>query len=114
MPNSRAILLKHFKLSISARKKAEKAGLSYKTTLKECNIPRLIITEELAKSAALFEGKLQSMKSKSKENGKRNSDERREYNIMDIIDGDHKLLLTIIPEVSAESLIKEIIRRLSA
>jgi transposase len=107
------ILLKLFELSISARKAAMEAGLSYKTTLKGYDIIRRAITEELAKSDDLLKGEVEADEAYfgGKRKGKRGRGARAKTIVFGILERNHRVSVSIVPDVSAESLMKETVKR---
>jgi transposase len=107
------ILLKLFELSISARKATKEAGLSYKTTLKGYDIIRHAIVEELAKSDDLLKGEVEADEAYfgGKRKGNRGRGAAGKTIVFGILERNHKVSVSIVPDVSAESLMRETVKR---
>jgi len=106
-------LVKLFELSVSARKASMEVGLCYKTTLRTYDVIRRAIAEELAGDDKALLGELEADEAYfgGKQKGKRGRGSRNKTIVYGILERRGKVSVSIIGDVSAESLMTETIKK---
>jgi len=106
-------IVKLFELSISARKASVEVGLCYKTTLRAYDVIRRTIAEELAVDDEALIGELEADEAYfgGKRKGKRGRGSRNKTIVYGILERRGKVSVSIVSDVSAESLMEETIKK---
>ncbi len=112
-PSQWLSLIKLFELSVSARKAAKDVALSYKTTLGAYEILRRVLVEELARTDRLLKGELEADESYfgGRKKGKRGRGAGHKTIVFGILERGGKVSVSILPNVKAESLMNETVRK---
>ena len=112
-PSQWLSLIKLFELSVSARKAAKDAALSYKTTLTAFEILRRVLVEELARTDGLLKGELEADESYfgGRRKGKRGRGAGHKTIVFGILERGGKVSVSIVTDVKAESLMSETVRK---
>ena len=105
--------IKLFELSISTRKSAKDAVLSYKTSLKAYDLFRRVLVEDLAKADNLFKGELEADESYfgGRIKGKRGRGAGHKTIVFGILERGGKVSVSIVTDVKAESLMNETVKK---
>jgi len=111
--NKWLILIKLFELSVSARKAAIEAGVSYPTALKGFNAVRMAITEELAKKDRKLKGEIEADEAYfgGKRKGNRGRGAGNKVIVFGILERKGKVSVDIVPNVSAETLLQSTVKK---
>jgi transposase len=106
-------LIKLFELSVSARKAAKEAALSYKTSLKAYDLLRRVLVEDLAKADNLLKGELEADESYfgGRRKGMRGRSAGHKTIVFGILDRGGKVSVSIVTDVKAESLMNETVKK---
>lgn len=112
-PSQWLSIIKLFELSVSTLKANKDVGLSYKTTLKAYDILRRTLVEEATKDDAMFKGELEADESYfgGKRKGKRGRGAGHKTIVYGILERGGKVMVSIIPNASAESLLTETVKK---
>jgi len=112
-PSQWLSLIKLFELSVSARKASQDVHLGYKTTLRAYDILRRVIVEELAKVDDVLKGELEADESYfgGKRKGNRGRGAAGKTIVFGILERGGKVSVSIVRNVSAESLMTETVKR---
>jgi len=112
-PSQWLSLIKLFELSVSARKASQDIHLSYKTTLRAYDILRMVLVEELARTDAILKGELEADEAYfgGKRKGKRGRGAGGKTMVFGILERGGKVSVSIVQDVSAESLMTETVKR---
>ena len=112
-PSQWLSIIKLFELSVSTLKATQDVGLSYKTTLKAYDILRRTLVEEATKDDAMFKGELEADESYfgGKRKGKRGRGAGHKTIVYGILERGGKVMVSIIPNASAESLLTETVKK---
>jgi len=112
-PSQWLSLIKLFELSASARKATQEVHLSYKTTLRAYDILRRVLVEELARTDDVLKGELEADESYfgGKRKGKRGRGAGGKTIVYGILERGGKVSVSIVQDVSAESLMTETVKR---
>jgi len=112
-PSQWLSLIKLFELSASARKATQEVHLSYKTTLNAYDILRRVLAEELARTDDVLKGELEADESYfgGKRKGKRGRGAGGKTIVYGILERGGKVSVSIVQDVSAESLMTETVKR---
>ena len=108
------VLVKLFELSVSARKASVEMDMSYKTTLKAFDILRKVIAEELSKCNKDLKGEIELDESYfgGKRKGLRGRGAAGKTIVFGILERGGKVSLEIVKNVTAETLMRETVKRL--
>lgn len=106
-------LIKLFDLGISARRAAKEAGTCYPTTLKAFDAIRYSIVHELARKDKILKGEIEADESYfgGKRKGMRGRGARNKTIVFGILERNGKVSISIVKDVSAESLINETVKK---
>ncbi len=106
-------LIKLFELSISARKAAIEAGVSYPTALKAFGSIRRTIAEELAKKDRKLKGEIELDEAYfgGKRKGNRGRGAGNKVIVFGILERKGKVSVDIVPNVSAETLLQSTVKK---
>ncbi len=112
-PSQWLSLIKLFELSISARKASHDVHLSYKTTLRAYDILRRILVEALARTDAVLKGELEADEAYfgGRRKGNRGRGAGGKTIVFGILERGGKVSVSIVQDVSAESLMTETVKR---
>jgi transposase len=112
-PSQWLSLIKLFELSTSARKASLEVHLSYKTTLRAFDILRRVLVEELARSDEVLKGELEADEAYfgGKRKGRRGRGAGGKTIVYGILERGGKVSVSIVQDVSAESLMTETVKR---
>jgi transposase len=112
-PSQWISLIKLFELSVSARKASRDVHLSYKTTLRAYDILRRVLVEDLARTDAILKGELEADEAYfgGKRKGKRGRGAGGKTIVFGILERGGKVSVSIVQDVSAESLMTETVKR---
>lgn len=112
-PSQWLSLIKLFELSTSARKAAQEVDLSYKTTLRAYDILRRVLVEELARTDEILKGELEADEAYfgGKRKGNRGRGAGGKTIVYGILERGGKVSVSIVQDVSAESLMTETVKR---
>jgi len=107
------VLIKLFELSTSARKAAREVNVSYKTALKAFDAMRRVIVNELAKNDLVLKGEIEADESYfgGRRKGRRGRGSRNKAIVYGILERDGKVSVSILSDVTAESLINETVKK---
>ena len=108
-PSQWLSLIKLFELSTSARKASQEVHLSYKTTLRAFDILRRVLVGELAKRDDILKGELEADEAYfgGKRKGQRGRGAGGKTIVYGILERGGKVSVSIVQNVSAESLMTE-------
>ncbi len=112
-PSQWLSLIKLFELSVSARKASHDVHLSYKTTLRAYDILRRILVEALARTDAVLKGELEADEAYfgGRRKGNRGRGAGGKTIVFGILERGGKVSVSIVQDVSAESLMTETVKR---
>ena len=112
-PSQWLSLIKLFELSVSARKAAKDATLSYKTSLKAYDLLRRVLVEDLARTDNLLKGELEADESYfgGRRKGKRGRGAGHKTIVFGILERGGKVSVSIVTDVKAESLMNETVKK---
>jgi len=106
-------MVKLFELSVSAKKAAEQLGVSYNTALRAFDVIRRAIVNELARDDNVLRGEIEADEAYfgGKRKGKRGRGSRNKSIVFGILERNNKVSVSIVKDVSAESLMAETIKK---
>ncbi len=104
-------LIKLFYLGISARRAAKETGTSYPTALKAFDTIRYSIVHGLAKKDKVLKGEIEADESYFGGKGMRGRGAKNKTIVFGILERNGKVSISIVKDVSAESLINETVRK---
>ena len=112
-PSQWLSLIKLFELSTSARKASHEVHLNYKTTLRAYDILRRVLVEELARTDEILKGELEADEAffGGKRKGNRGRGAGGKTIVYGILERGGKVSVSIVQNVSAESLMTETVKR---
>jgi transposase len=112
-PSQWLSLINLFELSTSARKTAQEVHLSYKTALNAYDILRRVLVEELASDDEVLKGELEADEAYfgGKRKGNRGRGAGDKTIVYGILERGGKVSVSIVQDVSAESLMTETVKR---
>jgi len=106
-------LIKLFDLGISARRASKETGTSYPAALKAFDAIRYSIVHELAKKDKILKGEIEADESYfgGKRKGMRGRGAKNKTIVFGIMERNGKVSISIVKDVSAESLINETVKK---
>ncbi|MDI9633613.1 MAG: IS1595 family transposase [Methanolinea sp.] len=112
-PSQWISLIKLFELSVSAMKASQELHLSYKTALRAYDIVRKAIIEYLARTDDILKGELEADEAYfgGKRKGNRGRGAAGKTILFGILERKGKISVSIVKDVSAESLMTETVKR---